>query len=348
MVAMSWRVKCLTVLIVLIVYKQHNCLKYSEEFCGVIRKYDRDNNMKIIEGTTDFMLSQKTAVAIGKFDGIHLGHQKLLSQLLAQKERGLLATVFTFDVQAGAFFGGEEKELTTRAEKRAAFEKLGIDVLIEFPLNRETAATTPEAFVQEYLAERMRAAYICAGPDLSFGKDGAGDYALLARYAEQLRYHTELIEKVRVDGEEVSSTRIREAVRHGRIEAAGRMLGFAYSVCGVVEHGRKLGRTLGMPTANLMPEEKKLLPPNGVYHTRVRFDDEKEGWRGISNVGCKPTVSEENRVGIETYLYDFAGDLYGREITVEFLRFRRPERKFDSVESLRLQIEADIAAGSEF
>lgn len=304
--------------------------------------------MKIIEGTTNFILPQKSAVAIGKFDGIHLGHQKLLSQLLLQKAQGLTATVFTFDIQAGAFFGGDEKELTTKAEKRAAFEQLGIDVLIEFPLNKETAATAPEAFVEDWLAGRMRAAYICAGPDLSFGKGGAGDFALLARFADRFGYHTELIEKVRVDGEEVSSTRIREAVRCGRMEEVGGMLGKPYRAGGVVEHGKKLGRRLGMPTANILPEENKLLPPNGVYYTRVRIDGRDKNYPAISNVGCKPTVSDENRIGIETYLYDFATDLYGREITVEFLGFRRAERKFDSVDALKAQIASDIEAGRNF
>lgn len=301
--------------------------------------------MKIIEGTTDFILSGKTAIAIGKFDGIHLGHKKLLSQLLLQKAQGLLATVFTFDVQEAAFLGGEEKELTTKAEKRAAFAALGIDVLIEFPLNKETAATAPEDFVQTYLGERMRAAYICAGPDLSFGKGGAGGFALLSRHADRLGYRAQRIEKIRVDGEEVSSTRVREAVRLGRMEEAGRMLGRPYSAGGIVEHGRQLGRMLGMPTANLLPEEKKLLPPSGVYYTRVHIDGMDESYRAVSNVGCKPTVSDENRVGIETYLYDFTGDLYGRKMNVEFLKFRRPEHKFDSVEALKTQIAADIEAG---
>lgn len=304
--------------------------------------------MEIIEGTTDFMLSQKSAVAIGKFDGIHLGHQKLLSHLTSQKKQGLIATVFTFDTQASTFFGGEERGLTTKVEKREAFAALGIDVLIEFPLNRETAAIAPEVFVEHYLAKRMRAAYICAGPDLSFGKGGAGDFALLARCADRYGYSTELIEKVKVDGKEVSSTRIREAVRLGKMEEAAGMLGRPYTVRGLVEHGKQLGRTLGMPTANLLPEKDKLLPPNGVYYTRVQIDGRKSTCRGISNVGCKPTVSAENRVGIETYLYDFDGDLYGREMIVELLHFCRPERKFESVNALKTQIEADIAAGREF
>ncbi|MCM1268871.1 MAG: riboflavin biosynthesis protein RibF [Bacteroidales bacterium] len=304
--------------------------------------------MEIIEGTTEFALTKKSAVAIGKFDGIHLGHQKLLSRLLAQRKQGLIATVFTFDGQAASFFGGEEKELSTKDEKRAAFAALGIDVLIEFPLSRETAATAPEIFVEEYLAKRMRAAYICAGPDLSFGRGGAGDYALLAQNAQRFGYRTELIEKVRVDGVEVSSTKVREAVRLGRMEEAGRMLGSPYAVSGPVEHGEQLGRTLGMPTANLLPAADKLLPPNGVYHTRVRIEGEEDFRCAISNVGCKPTVSDKNSVGIESYLYDFTGDLYGRGITVELLAFRRPEQKFASVEALREQIAADIAAGREF
>lgn len=302
--------------------------------------------MQIIENTTEFRLPERSAVAIGKFDGVHLGHRELIRKITEQKKENCLATVFTFDTSAAAFFGGEDKELTTGAEKRRLFEEMGIDVLIEFPLNRETAATEPEEFVSRYLAKQMRAAYICAGTDLSFGKNGAGDHALLERYALQYGYLMEVIDKVRVDGEEVSSTRVRAAVRAGQLEAAARMLGTPYSVSGRVEHGRKLGRTIGMPTANLMPEPDKLLPPNGVYYSRVSVDGEE--YRGISNVGCKPTVSSTRIMGIETYLYDFAGDIYGKDIKVHLLAFRRPEIKFDSVDDLKRQLEEDIAAGSSF
>lgn len=307
--------------------------------------------MQIIEQTTEFVLPGKSAVAIGKFDGIHLGHCKLILQILEQKQKGLLATVFTFDTSATAFFGGEEKELTTKAEKRAIFEEMGIDVLIEFPLTRETAATDPEEFVRRYLVEQMRAAYVCAGPDVSFGKNGAGDYALLKRYATQYDYRMELIEKVRLtSGEVISSTAVREAVRGGNMELVSGMLGKPYCVSGRVEHGSRFGRTMGMPTANLIPEDDKLLPPNGVYYSRVIVMDEKSGgeYRSISNVGCKPTVSTEGRVGIETYLYDFEGDLYGKDITVMLLAFRRPEQRFADADALRRQMEADIAAGREF
>lgn len=303
-------------------------------------------DMQIIEHTTEFQLDRESAVAIGKFDGVHLGHWELLLKIIEQKKENCLAVVFTFDTSAAAFFGGEEKELTTKEEKRKIFDEMGIDVLIEFPLNRETAATEPEEFVREYLAKRMRAAYICAGYDLSFGRNGAGNFALLEKYADQYGYHTELIDKIKVDGEEVSSTRVREAVRRGQMESAASMLGKPYSVSGHVEHGRKLGRTIGMPTANLIPEEDKLLPPNGVYYSKVMIEGKE--YKGISNVGCKPTVNADGVVGVETYLYDFNGNLYGRDITVELLAFRRPEMKFDDVDSLKRQMEADIAAGREY
>ncbi len=302
--------------------------------------------MRIIENTTEFHLENKSAVALGKFDGIHLGHRRLLERVLEQKSQGLWTVVFTFDTSAASFFGGETKELSTREEKRAVFSRLGIDVLIEFPLNRGTAATEPAEFVARYLAEQMRTAYLCAGPDISFGKGGAGDYKFLSEYAGTCGYQVELIDKVRVDGEEVSSTRVRQAVREGDMEKVSAMLGAPYCVSGKVVHGRQLGRKLGMPTANILPDVRKLLPPNGVYYSRARLGDAV--YRGISNVGCKPTVSDEKIMGVETYLYDFSGEVYDRDMTVELLAFRRAERTFESVEALRRQIEADVEAGRSF
>ncbi|MBP3475495.1 MAG: bifunctional riboflavin kinase/FAD synthetase [Lachnospiraceae bacterium] len=302
--------------------------------------------MYIIENTTEFQLDGSSAVAIGKFDGIHLGHQKLIHKIIEQKEKGRLATVFTFDTSASAFFAGEEKELTVKAEKRAIFEAMGVDVIIEFPLNQETAATEPAEFVHRYLVKQMRTAYICAGTDLSFGRKGAGNYELLQQYADAYGYQVELIDKVKMDGEDVSSTRVRDAVRAGRMEEVTKMLGVPYSVSGIVEHGKRLGRTIGMPTANLLPDQDKLLPPNGVYYSQVILGG--TSYRSISNIGCKPTVSDRKIMGVETYLYDFEGDIYGRDITVQLLAFRRAEIKFDGVESLKAQMEKDIEAGRSY
>lgn len=302
--------------------------------------------MIIIENTTNFPLDGRSAVAIGKFDGIHLGHRKLLEKIIQQKEKGYLATVFTFDTSAAAFFGGDDKELTTREEKRRLFARMGMDVLIEFPLNQKTAATPPDVFVEEYIIRQMKAAYICAGMDVSFGQRGAGNYQLLQQYAAAGDYRIEIIDKVMAGGEEVSSTRVREAIRSGEMQLANEMLGTAYSLTGVVAHGRRLGRTIGMPTANLLPEKDKLLPPNGVYYSRVRYQDKV--YKAISNIGCKPTVSAEMVLGVESYLYDFTEDIYGKEITVELLEFRRPEMKFADVEALKTQMEKDIQAGKTY
>lgn len=302
--------------------------------------------MRIVEHTTEFQLEGRSAVAIGKFDGVHLGHQKLLQKIIERKEKGCLATVFTFDTSAAAFFGADEQELTTIEEKRKIFEEMGVDVLIEFPLNKETAATEPEEFVQRYLVRQMHAEYICAGADVSFGRYGAGNYELLAGYAADGGYRVELIDKVRIDGEEVSSTVIREDVRAGRMERAADMLGMSYRVSGLVEHGQRLGRTFGMPTANMIPEPDKLLPPNGVYYSEVIVGEAV--YKGITNIGCKPTVEDGNVIGVETYLYDFGEDLYGREITVCLLAFRRPEKKFDSVDGLKAQLAQDLTAGMAY
>lgn len=300
--------------------------------------------MQIIENDLEFQLDKPSAVAIGKFDGIHRGHQSLLRHVLEQKEKGPQAVVFTFDPSPAALFSGENlPELTTKREKRRLFEELGIDVLIEFPLNFATAAMEPEEFIEKVLAEQMKTAYIAAGEDLSFGNRGRGDAALLEKMAGQFGYRTEIIEKVCLEGVEISSSYVREVVKSGDMERAERLIGEAYSVCGVVAHGKKLGRKLGMPTVNLLPEKEKLLPPYGVYFSEVSVGERV--YKGITNIGCKPTVNDEKQAGVETYLYDFAQDIYGKEITVRLFSFHRPEKKFESVDALKKQMATDIAEG---
>lgn len=300
--------------------------------------------MRIIERETAFQLHRPSAVAIGKFDGLHRGHQSLLRRVLEQKEKGLEAVVFTFDPSPATFFSGADLPgLTTKSEKRRLFKELGIDVLIEFPLNEETASMEPERFIKEVLAEEMKTAYIAAGKDLSFGKAGKGDAALLGKMAKKYGYQTEIIEKVCEEGVVISSSYVREVIGRGEMEKAERLIGEAYSVSGIVTHGKKLGRKLGMPTVNLLPEKEKLLPPYGVYFSEVSVGERI--YKGITNIGCKPTVNEVSQAGVETYLYDFAQDIYGKEITVRLFSFHRPERKFESLEALKTQMAADIAQG---
>lgn len=304
--------------------------------------------MEIITGTEDFYLEVPTAVAMGKFDGVHVGHRRLLDEILEQKKNGLKACVFTFDPAPAVFFGySDGRELTTGEEKRVLFERMGIDILIEFPMNTQTAGILPQAFVSEVLAGKMNAAFVAAGTDVSFGDKGAGNAALLRQMAVTCGYEVSLIDKVCMDGKEVSSTYVRETVEKGDMQLAEKLLGAPYEISGTVVHGRRLGRSLGIPTVNLLPAPAKLLPPAGVYFSRVTVQGRK--YEGISNVGCKPTVSDEDgQMGVETYIYDFAEDVYDRQIQVELLWFCRAEMKFSSVEALQEQMHRDLESGRKY
>lgn len=305
---------------------------------------ERVNLVEIITNTTEFELKRETAATIGKFDGIHIGHRKLIERILACKRDGLAACVFTFDPSPAVFFGRSDAfVLTTKEEKRLLFEKMGVDILIEYPMNRETAAMPPEVFAREVLAERMKVRFLAAGSDLSFGAKGAGNAALLESLGPELGFTVETIEKVRVDGEVVSSTLVREQVETGDVEKAAKLLGMPYLICGEVVHGNRIGRLLGFPTVNLLPDGCKLLPPCGVYFTEVCHKGKH--YHAITNVGYKPTVTEERTLGVESYLYDFDDVIYDETIEVYFHKFHRFEKRFDSLEELKNQLKADIAEG---
>lgn len=302
--------------------------------------------MQIISGKTEFHLEKKSAVAIGKFDGLHRGHKLLLEEILDAKKDGMQAVVFTFDPSPAAFFSGKPvKGLTTKEEKRRFFRMLGVDVLIEFPMNEKTAATPPEVFVTDILRDCLNVALIVAGTDLSFGDRGKGDCHLLKQYAKFCGYRVKVIEKLYEGGEEISSTRVRQAVEKGNMEEAAALLGAPYAIMGTVVHGRQLGRTLGFPTVNQAPPRDKLLPPNGVYLSEVECCGGI--FKGLTNVGVKPTVEHGKRppMSVETYIYDFDEDIYDSFITVHLLSFCRPEQKFESVAALKAQLEHDIEAG---
>ena len=300
--------------------------------------------MRIISGTTQFRIEEGTAVAIGKFDGLHLGHRRLLEEILRQKEDGLAAAVFTFDPSPEIFFGmNPSRELSTNEEKRPLFREIGIDILVEFPFNRLTAATTPEDFVIDILCHRMNARFVAAGTDLSFGAMGKGNFALMSSLSRHLGFEARKIDKIERNGKVISSTLIRRYVEEGNMEEAAACLGAPYRITGKIVHGRALGRRIGIPTLNQLPPPDKLLPPFGVYYSEVKADGRI--YKGMTNIGTKPTVSEEPKVTVETYLYDFDGDLYGETAEVGLLTFRRPEKRFSGVPELKRTMEEDIRAG---
>ena len=287
------------------------------------------------------------AVAIGKFDGMHLGHRALLDEVIRKKEEGLTAAVVTFDPSPEVYFGfNTDGELLTRSEKRIALAQIGTDILFELPFNRETAATEPSEFVRTVLCGGLHARFIAAGSDLSFGNKGSGNFELLEALSPEYGYTARLVDKIAYKDRPISSTRIRSYIKQGRMEDAASCLGSPYSFTGDVVHGKALGRTIDIPTANIDPEEGKLLPPFGVYYSNILID--RRVFHGMTNIGRKPTVKDNNVVNLETYLYDCHEDLYGQKITVQLLHYRRPEHRFSDIEQLKETMEQDVLAGRDF
>lgn len=302
--------------------------------------------MEIIRDLNHIPFTQ-SAVAIGKFDGVHRGHRKILRAITSEKEKGLCAVVFSFDPSPGVFFGAVEAgELVTGEEKRQMLEEAGVDYLVEFPFNRESAAIPAPVFLKDILCDKLHMRYIAAGPDVSFGDGGAGNVDLLAGCAATYGYRLSVIGKETLQGRVISSTAIRELLRQARLPEVNAMLGYRYSVTGEVVHGAHLGTGFDMPTLNILPPEEKLLPPKGVYFSDTVIDGIR--YHSISNIGVKPTVTGDRVMGVETYVYDFAKDIYGRTVTVELLEFERPEQRFASVEALKEQLGRDKKLGAEY
>jgi len=302
--------------------------------------------MDIISDTKEFYINGRTAVAIGKFDGVHIGHQKLLMELsdaAASSDEEMRTCVFTFDPAPSVFFGAESSLLTTRKEKRILFERKGIDILIEYPFDRETADTEPSDFLDDIIIGRIGAGVIAAGRDLSFGRKGAGDCTFLQKYGAENDIDVRIIDKLKIDldGEcEVSSTLIRELILQAKMEEAEMLLGIPYFIFGRVVHGNHIGAGLGFPTINILPDPDKMLPPYGVYTSDVIIDGKK--YRGLTNIGRKPTVSDHEDRGVETYIYDFDRDVYGLDAEVYLKHFCRPEMRFGSLDELKAQLASDI------
>lgn len=297
--------------------------------------------MKYIRNTTDFYIEENTVISLGKFDGIHRGHAKLLEHFAEKKAKGLCSVIFTFDIPPRKNVQHvEAKVLTTNEEKMYIFEQLGIDYLVECPFTPEIMCMEAEDFIAK-ITRQLHVKCLVVGEDFRFGHNRRGDYHMLKEYAGRYGYEVIVVEKIKEEERDISSTFVREEIAAGNIERANHLLGYRYFVTSMVKHGNQIGRTIGIPTINQIPPEEKLLPPNGVYVTEVYISGHK--YRGITNVGCKPTIEGKNPIGVETHLLDFAGDVYDRFVTVEFLSRVRGEYKFASVEALKEQMQNDIA-----
>ena len=288
----------------------------------------------------------RSCITLGKFDGLHRGHQKLIERIKEKRGKNCKAVVFTFDVSPKSYIlHTPPKYLLTYEERRELAENLGVDILAECPFTEELMHMEPEAFVKEYLVDRLHGEYLAVGPDFRFGYQRKGTPQLLKELGEKYGFRTEILEKEKYKDKDISSTYIREELDQGHIEEVNRLLGYPYFTKGEIVHGRQLGRTIGIPTANLIPPSEKKLPPNGVYITESMIQGKT--YQGITNVGYNPTV-KENFLGVKTYLFSCNADLYGQEAEVKFYRYLRPEIKFASLEELKNQMMKDIQKGKDY
>ena len=289
-----------------------------------------------------FSLTGRSVVTFGKFDGIHKGHRKLFDKAREiAKAENMFLVAFTFKAAKGLSFSYMDGEkITTSKERYDIFKELGVDIVVEYPFDNDTAAMEPLSFIEEIIKNRLNAAYVVVGSDWSFGKDRAGNISVLKAAQKLYRYEAVVLEKELYNHREISSSWIREEVTDGNMENANILLGYPYTITGNVQHGNHLGTSMGVPTVNIIPEEDKILPPKGVYASKVVIDN--TSYYGITNIGVKPTVSEENVITIETFILDFDKDVYKQDIKVQLFHFQRPEMRFGSVEALTNQIAKDI------
>lgn len=310
--------------------------------------------MQVIEGSDQPRDSARGCVlTVGNFDGLHLGHRALLAAVVARgRELGRPTALYTFDPHPRRVLFPDRAQplLMTWDQLVAGVEREGIDFLVRERFTPAFAALSPDEFLRDVIADRLAPREVFVGRDFHFGKGRAGSGEMLVARAPALGIHVSLLPQVRAGGADVSSTRIRESLGRGDVADARLCLGRPYTVWGRVVEGDRRGRTLGFPTANLA-SENEIVPANGVYATRVRLFDaagrlSPESLPGVTNVGARPTFAP-GRIGVETHLLDFSGDLYGRRMELAFHARIRDERRFSGPDELARQIADDARRARE-
>jgi len=282
-----------------------------------------------------------SVVALGCFDGVHLGHVSVIRRAVEiAKELGAPCIIFTFDEPPKNLFSAEPVPLIASADRKAALiSQLGVDTLVTVPFTKEIAALTPSEFAEQILIKNLNAAHIVCGFNYTFGAKAQGNTEFLSDFCKERGIGLTAIPKLEIGNECVSSSLIREHILKGEVETAAKLLGRAYSLRSKVISDKGLARRLGFPTANQVFDDKVLIPKNAVYATRALIGSE---WLpAITNVGMRPTVNGNARCA-ETHVIGFSGDLYGKELEIEFVAFIRDEQKFESIEALTERVLRDI------
>jgi riboflavin kinase/FMN adenylyltransferase len=304
--------------------------------------------MKLFHGTDNAEINRPTVLTLGVFDGLHLGHQ-LIMRAVVERARATNAvpTVITFDPHPRAVLHPVSAPplLQTFDQKLEAFGVLGIEQAIVIRFDAEFAQIRAEEFLREVVRERLQAKEVYLGRGFAFGRNREGNIELLKAVSEQLGFHADEVAEVRLRGQRISSSRIRELLAEGRVNLARRMLGRPYGVEGRVVRGDERGRTLGFPTANVQPQNR-VIPRHGVYVTATLIEGP---WRrSVTNVGMRPTFESGAAPSVETHVMNWQGDLYGDVVRVRFLHRLRAERKFASVAQLKTQIEQDVGRATRY
>ena len=304
--------------------------------------------MELIRGVHNLRPRHRGCVAtIGNYDGVHLGHRAVLDALIqVGRQRNLPTAVVAFEPTPQEFFGGDKApaRLTRFREKFLALAETGLDRFACLRFDQAFAALSPDEFVEQILVNGMGVRYLVAGDDFRYGHKRMGDFASLKAAGVKHGFELQDTASFQLDGERVSSSRIRAALEQGRLEQATRLLGRLYSMCGKVVPGDKLGRTLGFPTANILPS-RRVLPMTGVYAVWVVGVD-SEPWPAVANLGTRPTVNGK-RALLEAHLLDFDGDIYGRHLEVMFVAKLRDEHRFDNLNLMIEQMHRDLKAARE-
>ena len=287
---------------------------------------------------------------IGNFDGVHLGHRRILETVVARaRETGRPSIAITFEPHPLSVLRPDyaPRRLQTLRQKEEAIESLGVENLLVIPFTRDFSLTEPEEFVRSVLSERLAVSELFLGSHFAFGRGKRGNLALLTRMGPECGFIASGVEEVFFEGEPISSTRIRTAIARGEIERANAMLGRDYELDGLVARGERVGRKIGYPTINLEPENE-LHPADGVYVTQIDLRSFGRRFDCVTNIGRRPTVYEDYATTIETYVLDFSADVYGEKVRLFFFARLREERKFPSMTDLSEQIARDIEATREF
>jgi riboflavin kinase/FMN adenylyltransferase len=288
----------------------------------------------------------ESIITLGNFDGLHLGHQALIRMVRERaKETSRTSMVVTFRPHPLKILHPDKCPplISIYEEKIRLIEELGVDVLVKIPFTLDFAKMEPEAFVREILCRKLGAREIFVGDNYRFGRGRAGNIEMLRKLGDECGFIVRDVEQIALDGEAISSTKIRQLLRDGEVEKAARLLGRDYAITGVVIRGDGRGRQLGFPTANIAPKHA-IIPSNGVYAVRLAVRD--NCYTGIANIGMRPTFDKKT-LSIEAYIFNFDEDIYGEEISAYFLKKIREEKKFSGIDELIAQIREDIRAARQ-